>query len=475
MKTLTGRQYEIAQLNAIYNSNSSEFVAVYGRRRVGKTFLIRNVYENMFSFQVTGLANPTKNQQLANFNMALREANPSVIEPPAMTWLDAFSQLRKILEKQTSKRKIVFIDELPWFDTRNSGFIQALEHFWNNWAFIRNDIVLIVCGSATSWMINKLINNKGGLHNRITKKIKLQPFNLYECEQFLLNRKIKLDRYQIVQVYMALGGIPYYWDNIEKGQSAQQNIERMLFNESGLLSEEFNNLYRSLFLQHEKYILIVKQLATKSKGLTREEILSLSKLPNAGSTTRMLEELELSGFIRKYVPFGKIKRESVYQLVDFYSLFFLKFLHNKSKTITPQQPTVLSSPSYISWSGYAFELVWLLHIDQLKKALGILGVQTEIYSWNNKKAGMGNQIDLLINRKDHVINLCEAKYSISPFVITKKYAIELRNKAGNFISDTGTKKTIAITMLTTFGIRPNENSIGLIQNEICMDVLFCQL
>ncbi len=471
MQKLIGRENELSVLNSIYTSGKSEFVAIYGRRRVGKTFLIRSVFEEKFTFQITGLAKASLGQQLTNFHLAITKHYMAKDFLPVKDWLEAFSQLSDFLETKKG-RKVVFIDELPWFDTRNSKFIQGLEHFWNSWASARSDIVLVVCGSATSWMINKLINDKGGLHNRITKKIKLAPFTLYECGKYLKSRKINLDRYQIIQLYMSLGGIPFYWDEVKPGQSAMQNIENICFSETGLLRNEFVNLYRSLFNNHERHLSLVNALAKKSKGLYRDELIKLSGLPNAGSTTRLLDELEESGFIRKYIPYGKKSRNSLYQLVDFYTHFYLKFMANTQLMDKNNWLNVIDSPKYRAWSGYAFEQVCMCHQPQIKQALGISGVYTTVSSWRSSKPDMGAQVDLIIDRRDQVINLCEIKFSINPYTITKKYASELRNKIGAFKIETGTRKSVFLTMITTYGVQPNIHSVGLIQNELQMDDLF---
>lgn len=471
MKNVIGRDRELSILDAMYTSENSEFVAIYGRRRVGKTFLIRSAFEDKFTFQITGLANATLSQQLSIFHVALARHDSKSDYEPAGDWLTAFAQLTAYLEKQKG-RKVVFIDELPWFDTRNSKFIQGLEYFWNGWASARTDILLIVCGSATSWMTNKLINNKGGLHNRLTKRIKLLPFTLFECEKYLQSRNIALDRYQIIQLYMAFGGIPFYWDELEPGLSATQNIQHICFSETGLLRTEFTNLYRSLFSNHERHVSIIKALAKKSKGLTRDEIITLSGLPNAGSTSRLINELEESGFIRKYTPFGKKSRNSLYQLVDFYTHFYLKFIEGTQPMDSNTWLSAIDTPKYRAWSGYAYEQVCMYHLPQIKQALGISGVFTSISSWRSSTSDTGTQIDLIIDRRDQVINLCEIKFSINPYTITKKYAAELRNQIGVFKLETGTRKSVFLSMVTTFGLQQNMYSTGLIQNDLTMDDLF---
>lgn len=472
MRAIIGRTEYLKTLQDLYLSEKSEFVAVYGRRRVGKTFLIRTAFEDRFTFQVTGLSKTSMTQQIINFNLALRKLVPEYDDTVAKDWFLAFQQLIAFLESQGEEKKIVFIDELPWFDTPKSGFIPALEHFWNSWAAARTDILLIVCGSAASWMVNKLINNRGGFHNRVTKRMKIIPFTLHECEQFLKIKNVQLDRYQIIQLYMVLGGIPFYWDEVKPGKSAAQNIEDICFSENGILRNEFKNLYKSLFNKHERHSAIVNALAKKSMGLTRDEIIAETGLPNAGSTSRLLDELEESGFILKYHSPGKKTRNSIYQLVDFYSLFYLKFIKDTQGRDTNQWINLIDSPRQRAWSGYAFEQVCISHLPQIKKALGISGIHSTSYAWRSSTVKDGAQVDLIIDRRDQVINLCEMKFSINNFAIDSKYAEELRNKIGVFTAETKTRKSVFITMVTTYGLQVNSNSVGLVQNDIKMDALF---
>jgi len=472
MDNLVGRSYEKRQFEKYSKSRQSEFVVVYGRRRVGKTFLIREFFNNNFHFQLTGLANATTHQQLVNFNASLKKYSKNNKLQIANNWFEAFLQLGNYLEKNKDKRKVIFIDELPWLDTHKSDFISSLEHFWNSWASARKDILLLTCGSAATWIMNKLINNKGGLHNRITQKIKLQPFTLSECELFFKSKNIVISRYQIIEAYMAMGGIPYYLNEMQKGLSIAQNLDTIFFTDNGLLQNEFNNLYASLFKNSDKHVAIVTALAKKAKGLTRNEIIKISKLTNGGSTSKILDELEISGFIRKYISMDKKLRESIYQLTDFYTLFYFKFIHNNKNAKPNFWLTGIDSPERRSWSGYAFEQICLSHITQIKKELGINGVQTNEASWLSNNAKSGTQIDLLIDRKDNVINLCEMKFSINRFNIDKKYANELRNKIGTFKTESKTKKAVHLTMISTYGTTENEYANELVQNNLTMNCLF---
>lgn len=449
----------------------SQNLLPYGRRRVGKTFLIRHVFENKLTFSITGLSNATLIRQLDNFNGTIKKQYPKVNFTPAAKWSEAFDQISEVIDKSKQKKKVIFIDELPWFDTAHSGFISALEHFWNDWATKRKDLLLVVCGSAASWMINNLINNKGGLHNRVTQRIKVEPFTLQECKAFMTSKSIALDNYQLVQLYMVLGGVPFYWDEVKKGQSAAQNIDRICFAANGLLLTEFSNLYKSLFDKAERHEAIVNALAKKGKGLTRDEISSESGLPSGGGLTRLLNELEESGFIRRYIPFGKKSRNTLYQLCDFFSLFHLRFIRGTKTFDKDHWVKLIDSTKYRAWSGYAFEQVCMSHIPQIKKTLGINGIETESSSWRSSNTINGAQIDLLIDRRDGVINICEMKFSVGTFIIDKKYNNELLNKVNVFKSETATKKSVFLTILTTFGLQTNAYS-GNVQNDLNMDVLF---
>lgn len=467
---IIGRIAEQTALKEYAESDKAEFVAVYGRRRVGKTFLIKEFFNNRFTFYITGLANTDIQMQLRNFNAAMQQYG-KMHYPLAHTWFDAFEQLTHLIKRSSRKsKKIIFFDELPWMDTPRSGFITALEHFWNGWASSQPDILLIVCGSATSWMINKLIKNHGGLHNRVSRRMYIEPFTLGECEEFYRKNNIAMNRRQIVESYMIFGGIPYYLSLIKKRFSLAQNVDALCFAKTGALREEFSSLYASLFRHSENHIKVVEILGKKTKGLTREEIVKSSKL-QGGGLTKTLEELEQCGFIRKYNAFDKKNKYHIYQLVDFYTLFYLNFIRKNKYSDEHYWTNFIENAKHRAWSGYAFEQVCMAHIRQLKHALGISGVLTHVASWKNIKTAPGAQVDLLIERNDNVINLCEMKYANTIFAIDKKYHENLRNKKDIFINETKTTKSIYITMVTTYGVKQNEYS-DIVQSEVKIDDLF---
>jgi AAA+ ATPase superfamily predicted ATPase len=470
MMEIVGRYEEQQLLQQYFESENSEFVAVYGRRRVGKTFLIRKFFNQRFSFYISGVANATKEEQLGNFSAVLT-AYGKTPYAQAENWLEAFRQLVHMLENSKQKgKKVIFIDELPWFDTPRSGFITGLEYFWNTWASARPDILLITCGSATSWMVNKLLRNRGGLHNRVTRRMLIKPFTLAECEMFLQQKKIVMDRKMIVESYMIFGGIPFYLNLFEKGLSLAQNVDKLCFARNSTLKDEFSILYSSLFKHSENYITVIKALSKKRVGLTREEIISETKLQGGGLTT-ILKELEQCDFIRSYSAYKKKSKDRLFQLIDFYSLFYLNFMENVKQTDEHFWTSLMDSAVHHTWSGYAFEQVCLQHTAQIRRKLGIAGVVTYSASWRSKKSETAAQIDLLIDRNDGIINLCEMKYANTEFVIDKKYDEILRNKRGSFKEESKSRKAVHFTMVTTYGVKHNEYW-GNIQSEVVMNDLF---
>jgi len=470
---LVGRKEEYQILQQAIKSDKPELVAIYGRRRVGKTFLVRNTYKSKINFEITGIQGGTLKEQLLNFSYRLKEYSGSrAKQNTPVSWMEAFNMLSIHLSRKKTKKKVVFIDELPWIASPRSGFLRAFDNFWNGWANKKN-IVVVICGSAASWMIKKVIHNKGGLHNRVTQIINLHPFTLAETESFLKKKKISLNRYQILQIYMAIGGIPLYLDKVEPGKSAAQNIDKLCFSSKGFLRDEFNKLYSSLFTNPESHVRIIRALSSKWKGLTRDEIIKQSKLSDGGRINRILDELVYSGFISAYLPFNKKKKDKLYRLSDEYSLFYLKFIENSSRSKNTWIK-LSQSQKWKSWSGYAFESICIKHGELIKKALGIEAVYTEFSSFliKGSRSKQGVQVDLVIDRNDNSINICEMKFYNGKFSITKKYAAELRQKQIKFLEKTKTNKQIFVTMITSFGLDQNKNSIGLIDHDLTLDILY---
>ena len=467
---LIGRQYEKGRLLSAYESEYSEFVAVYGRRRVGKTFLIRETFNYNFTFQHSGLAKSPRATQLKAWRNSLMAHGLKVKRTPS-NWLDAFELLKELINQSKDEKKVIFIDELPWMDTHASGLIPALEHFWNSWASARKDVLLIICGSATSWIINKIVKNNGGLHNRVDYKIPLRPFTLSECEQYLKSRKVNMTRKQIVEGYMIMGGVPFYWKSMQKGLSLAQNIDMNFFTPQGELYEEFDALYASLFKNPESYIKVVSLLAQKRRGLTRTEILAAGNFLDNGSFSQMLENLESCGFIRNYTAIGKEKKDSLYQLIDPYTIFYYEFIKGNKDKDQKYWTHCLNTSTYHTWCGLSFERVCLLHVDQIKQALGISGVVSRICSWRSNESKPGAQIDLLIDREDGVVDLCEMKYTKEPWTMTEDDSDDFARKESVFRRETGTTKSVFTVLVSANGINRNAYSDD-IQNVVVLDDLF---
>ena len=469
---LIARSKEIAELNRLYQSNRSEFVIVYGRRRIGKTFLVNQVFQDRFSFSYVGARKQPQRVQLQRFARQLQQYSGSPFSPAINNWEEAFEYLKELIKsKPANEKKVIFLDEMPWIDTPRSSFVDALEYFWNAWAAQRDDILFIACGSATSWMVNKLIKNQGGLHNRITAQIYLRPFCLGECEQFLHDQGCHWDRYTILQCFMAVGGVPFYLSLINPRQSLAQNMDRLFFQRNAILKEEFDELFNALFSQADNYIIVVTALAERREGLNRSEIIERSKL-SGGGLSKILENLERCDFIETYSKYKSSVRNTIYRISDPYTLFYFKFIHHNNSKDESFWTNNLNSPAVRAWQGFSFETICLSHLPQLKKSLGLIGMSTTASSW--RKLGgkdKGTQIDLLIDRSDRIINVCEMKFSEKPYVITKAYADALRMKMAIFAEETHATKSLALTMVTTYGVIPGIHS-GIVQNEVTMDALF---
>jgi AAA+ ATPase superfamily predicted ATPase len=475
VKNLVGRKQEQAVLQASLTSQEAEMVAVIGRRRVGKTYLIKNTYADHIVFEVTGVQHAEMAEQLQNFAFRINHifyGNKAKLKPK--NWLDAFQMLILALEKQQYTEKVViFLDELPWFDSRKSGFLRALGFFWNSWCVDQN-IVVVICGSAASWMIEQVVNDKGGLHNRITRRVDLQPFTLYETDQYLKSRNVRLDTYQTLQIYMVFGGIPHYLKEILPGKSAIENIGAICFSPASTLANEFQNLYPALFENAANHSAVIRALSQKWKGLSRKEILETAGLPDGGNTSVVLQELLYSGFITQYYPYGKVKRELLYRLTDEYSLFYLNFIENSTWQGNEWWQALSQTAGFKSWCGYAFENICLKHLPQIKKALGISGIYAEAsaFAYVGTKDEKGFQIDLVLDRKDQTINLFEFKFYNAAFSLDKSDAAALRERMETFRQVSKTPKHIFLSFLSTFGVKMNENSLGLVDNNLDATVLF---
>ncbi len=474
-KRLIGRIEEVKRLGQCMESREAQLVVIYGRRRVGKTFLVDSYFEKNYAFSFTGAYNQPRRTQLMNFADELRLQTGMNVKTPK-TWRDAFILLRKHLDSQSREEKqVVFLDELPWMDTHKSDFLPAFEWFWNGWGSKQNNLVMVVCGSATSWMKRNISDNKGGLFNRQTCRIYLEPLNLEETEQFLEDKGIRWSRREIAECYMIMGGMPYYLNLLKPEKPFRQNIDDLFFKKRGELWDEFTHLYHTLFVNGDRYIEVVETLSRKVVGMTRTELAKETKITSSNMLTKILEDLVSSGFVRIYQFYGHKKKDAIYQLCDYYSLFYFRFIRDKYGKDETFWSGSYDNPAISVWRGLTFEQLCKDHIRQIKKALGIAGVVSEESGWyargDEESGKRGAQIDLLINRRDRTINICELKFSAGEFEIDKDYDAKLRNKIEVFRRETNCKDTLILTMVTTAGIKQNKYS-GIVNSSVVLDDLF---
>lgn len=483
MHPIIGRDEEIRILDDLFKSNKSEFLAIYGRRRIGKTFLIRRFFEHKKTifFNVTGTKKGKLLKQIEHFTKRIGEVFYQGAPLQAeKNWDKAFEMLTQAIRSAKNKKIVLFLDEFPWMATKNSKLLETLDYYWNQYWSFDDRIKLIICGSAASWIIEKIVHNKGGLHNRITRNIQLEPFNLNETKQFLHSIEVDLNNKQILQLYMAIGGVPYYLSKVERGMSATQIIERLAFRKKSFMLEEFDLLFASLFNDPDLYKTMVEIISTKRYGIGQQTLLKkMGKSLEGKRGLEMLRALESSGFIVGVRP--KKRKGIYYRILDEYTLFYLRWIKPIKRTLLEKSLTkgywekTEASPAWSSWAGYTFESVCQKHLPQISKALqlsptSIPGDWRYIPAKNSNENGA--QVDLLFDRDDDVITLCEIKYTDNPFVLDKKYAEILKNKEQVYIKQEKTNKQIFWCLISANGLEKTVYSEKMIHNVVTLDNLF---
>ena len=473
METIIGRLAEIKKLTVAVNSPRAEFIALYGRRRIGKTFLVNHVYKNQFTFKMTGVIEGTLKDQFTAFADAMNDYGFDMPEQPR-DWMKAFIMLKNALKQKVNsgERCVIFIDELPAMDAENSNVAGAIGYFWNNWASLHDNIIFIICGSATSWMITNVIDSKGGLHDRITVEMPIHPFTLKETEQYLEDKHFVWNRQMILQTYMVFGGIPYYLSLLDSEESLVQNVDRLFFSQDMQMRREFRRLFNTLYKNPDRYIDIIKALSKSRRGLTRGEIAGVLKSANNGHLGKRLEDLVYCDLIRKNVVREKeIKRkDAIYQLCDFFSLFYLTFI-DRAEVEQHYWAHHVNTPEVNSWMGLTYERICMAHIGQIKHALRIDAISTVNYSWRSKTSTPAAQIDIVIERADKIVNICEVKYSHDEYNLDKEEYDKICKRKNTFIQETGLRHTPWLTMITTEGVAKGKYS-EMVQSQVKLDHLF---
>lgn len=476
MEKIVGRDAEISKLKSLATSDRSEFIALFGRRRVGKTFLVNQVFKDQFDFKMTGVIEGSLKDQFTAFSDAMEDFGYDLPQPPT-DWMSAFIALKNALKDvaKTEKRCIIFIDELPALDAENSNVAGAIGYFWNHWASLQGNVVLIICGSATSWMITHVIDSKGGLHDRLTEEMPIHPFTLHEVETYLNEYQFVWNRQMMLQSYMVFGGIPYYLSLLNNKESLTQNVDRLFFSKDTKMRREFRRLFNTLYKSPEKYIEIVKALGKSRQGMTREQLAKELKCSNNGHLGDKLEDLVQCDLIRKNIVREKeIKsKDAIYQLCDFFSLFYLTFV-DRAEVETDYWSHHINTPEMNTWMGLAYERICMAHIPQIKRALRIDGISTLNYSWRSKTSKPAVQIDIIIERADNIVNVCEVKHSQGEYELSKEEYEKINRRRNTFINETGLRHASWLTMITTEGLAKGMYS-EMIQSQVILDDLFVKL
>ncbi len=476
MKEIAGRKHEISLMRKALDSKEAFLLAVYGRRRIGKTFLIEQVYAGHIQFELIGLHNASLKEQLTNFAISLGAYTKKYQEQGIPgNWLEAFEQLKNYLSSlPANKKQVLFFDEFPWLDSKRSGFLAAFEHFWNSWAVRQSHILVVVCGSAASWMLKKVVHNRGGLHNRITQSIRMLPFTLAETYEFLRLRHVKLGLYDIVQLYMCMGGVPHYLKGAEPGQSAVQIINNLAFNKDGLLAHEHRHLFPSLFSKPQLYEEVIRVLASKRMGITRQQLIDALSVESGGHISTILSDLEECGFIELSWPFDKKTKDALYRINDEYLLFYYRFIEKQGNNRATNWLAESNSSAWKAWAGFAFEGICLKHTEAIKNTMGISGLSTTQAAWifKGKEGQPGAQIDMLMDRPDNTITIFEAKFANDVLTLTQSDAAALKRKMNTFKSVTKTKKSLMCCMITPFGVEKNEHYLATVSHQLMLEDLF---
>ncbi|KIM11436.1 MAG: hypothetical protein KU38_06480 [Sulfurovum sp. FS08-3] len=471
------RENELKTLGSLLKVDKSSLCVVYGRRRIGKTETIRYFIKsnNLQALEITGVYKEAKKNQIKSFVRAINRFGLQKSETsnlPLNDWGDAFYLLEDTIEKlQRKEKKVIFLDEFPWLDSAKSGFFEAFSHFWNNFCTNRDDLLVIVCGSAASYMMNKIIKNKKTLHNRIAQKISLNSFDLKDAKRLIDSKGCHYSNKSIVDIYMALGGVAKYLDDIDCSLTPNENLQNMCFSKDGILVNEYEDLYESLFERATIHRKIMNLLALKWSGYSQKEVAILLKT-SPSSVTIPLKELEISGFISSMTKFGQKSRDKVYRATDCFSYF-----HNKwMKDINNDWNTIFLSQSYKSWAGFAFENICHIHTDTIKNILGISGVATQTHYWNYKsenESGSGAQIDRMLEYTNGSknIDIIECKYHNSEYTITKEYRDELINKLNIFNQQTNNRYNIRLIFITANGLVKNQYYNEIVHKELTIEEL----
>lgn len=477
MGLIIGRKAEQRDLDEWCHSAKPELICVYGRRRVGKTYLVQNAFEGQFAFFATGSDDRRNAVQLKAFHAALRRAGCAERTVP-QDWFEAFNRLRLALEqpdvvRASCGRRVVFLDEFPWLAAKRSDFLAAFSDFWNGWASCQSDLVVIICGSATSWIVKNILENTASMYNRVTRQLYVAPFDLHDVEEMTQSLRLGWSRDAVLQCYLVFGGLPYYLDMLDRRKSLSQNIDALCLGTNAPLRREVPLLMEASLGNAPLHRAILRELAQSKVGIRRMDLANRVEGGTTGSFKRALDDLEKCGYIRCYTNRYERRKPSVYQLVDPFLLFGFRFMVDRA----PDGHGLVSwkdferTPAYYAWRGNAFEIACVNHTRQIKHAIGISAVKTEDFPWSSSTSEPGAQIDMVIERADGVTNLCEMKYTDGPFVADREFEEDMARRRRVFQIESATKNTVQSVLVCPQGLRPNTHSWD-IAHVVDIDDLF---
>lgn len=417
MKRFVGRELELKKLRAIGEADEPSIVVVYGRRRVGKTELLEQAFRHRNILKFEGIEGLSEKDQYAN---AMRQLAKYVGEDlltkvQITSWSEFFDLVARYTKEGTWT---IYLEELQWLANYESKLLSELKYAWDN-QFRRNPkLLLILCGSAPSFMLEKVVHSKA-LYNRSQHEIHLQELSISETKLFLKNRS---DR-EIFNAYLSVGGIPEYLKWVDKESSVFQGLCTHAFTSGSFFSREFEKIFTSSLANNKHYREIIETLS-RCKFLSREELAEKLKLTSGGTLSILLTDLEKCGFISKYCPYNLSNSSNVirYAIADNYLHFYFNFIRpiqskieNGDYNEVPQ--SAIKMDSYAKWLGFAFERWCRKYSRVIAKILGFSGVQYRsgaYFSRATNKKDPGYQIDLVFDRADKVYTICEMKYLQSP-------------------------------------------------------------
>jgi hypothetical protein len=407
-----GRKNELRMLNDAYRSGKDELVVLYGRRRIGKSSLVKRFAEKKKAYyEFEALEGETTPGQINHFLQQLKKQidDPILDSVRFANWEQVFTYLtEKVINRKSKVKKILFLDELPWMAAGRIRLVSLLKYYWDNhWK--SKHVMLILCGSVASFMVKKVLHSNA-LYGRTTIEILLKGFSPEEAARLLSKKR---SREETLNYQLVFGGVPKYLEQINTSQSFNKNMNTLCFSPHGIMLKEVERIFYSQFREPRTYLKIINLL--KNGIFSLSEISSKTKIPSGGGLKQYLKNLERAEMIRSYIPFDRSGNSKFkkYTLADEFLVFFFKYMGPNLRVIKESSSRrlfeTLTQNSFDSWLGFAFERFCLKHAGLLALVMDFAD-DILLASPYFKKNDERFQIDLLYQRADRVITVCEIKH-----------------------------------------------------------------